>query len=389
MKRKVIKLYHLVIKKMIQCLTGFQCIEKKVIFDSFGGNQYSDSPRAISEQLHELYPDYTIVWALKNDACEYNLPQYVKVVKYRRNRIKFLKEIGTSFCYVTNNPINDGVCKRTGQLFIQTWHGDRPIKKFLYDVDPNEKIISRIMDNELTDYCIAASDIGEKAYRSAFRYSGQILKIGMPRNDNLIVRNIDRENEVRKQLGIHEDTKVLLYAPTYRDNVKGKQNAVVDLKRILDILQGKGEKWTVLIRAHVVSAGIEFKTDDPQFIDATQFPDMADLLTITDMLITDYSSCAGDFILTGKATILAAFDIDEYGNSCRELQYDLSEAGYIVASNQDELENIIKRLSPEDYKKNCEKLCRFFGVTETGHSATDICNIIDKKYSDYIQNKSL
>lgn len=385
MKRRLIKLYHLTVKSIIRFLSGFHRIEKKVIFDSFGGNQYSDSPRAISEKLHQLYPDFTIIWALKKDDSEYDLPEYVKTVKYKRNRIKFLKEIGTSFCYITNNPINDGVFKRKGQLFIQTWHGDRPIKKFLYDVDPEEKIISHIMDNELTDYCIAASNIGERSYRSAFRYDGEILKIGMPRNDNLVVRNTEREKKVRRQLRIDDDTRVLLYAPTYRDNSKGKQDAIVDIERVLEVLQNKGEKWVALIRAHVVSAGIDINTDDnSKLLDVTKYPDMANLLPITDMLITDYSSCAGDFILTGKATILAVFDLEEYGHSCRELQYDLRDAGFIIAENQFELETIIKQYSAEDYKKNCEHLCEYFDIVESGHSASDICRLVNEKYCEYL-----
>ena len=156
------------------------------------------------------------------------------------------------------------------------------------------------------------------------------------------------------------------------------------LIQFLEILQNKGGKWIVLIRAHVVSAGIKIDTENGKIIDVTKYPDMAELLPITDMLITDYSSCAGDFILTGKATILATFDLKEYGYYCRELQYDLKDAGFIVAENQFELERIVKLYSAEDYKKNCDHLCKHFGIVETGHSASDICGLVNEKYLEYM-----
>lgn len=363
----------------------FHPIKKQILFESFNGKQYSDSPRAISEAMHKQYPEYTLVWALKTDENAYNLrPDYVKVAHV--SSFSYYKALATSFAFVTNNAIGPNIYKRRNQFFIQTWHGDRGLKKVLYNQYPDGKGMIQVVDNRVTDLCVAASNVGENTFRTAFRYTGEISKVGMPRNDLLVKRNVEREIYTKKILGIDLDKKVLIYAPTFRDSAKTKQKATVDLISTLKLLEERGEKWTCLIRAHSASKGLDCNnamTD--KFIDVTHYPDMADLLSIGDMLITDYSSCAGDFILTGKPTILAMFDKEEYNRSCREFPFDIDAAGFIIADSQMELENIIRTYSNIEYKNNCKKLLDFFQISESGTAANYICDRLDNAYKKIIK----
>ena len=114
---------------------------------------------------------------------------------------------------------------------------------------------------------------------------------------------------------------------------------------------------------------------------------MADLLSIGDLLITDYSSCAGDFILTKKGTILAMFDKEQYTKHCREFPFDFKEAGFITADNQDELDQILREYSEEDYANNCEQLIRYFNIIESGESSVYICNLINDRYESMIRKE--
>lgn len=353
-------------------------IKKQILFWSFNGKQYSDSPRAISEKMHELFPDYKIIWWLKETKDEYGIiPDYVTIMN--GSRYHLFTTIAESFCFVSNENMSSGFNKRRKQFFIQTWHGDRAPKKVLYDAYTNCKRPLPVGDEKITDLCIAGSDYGESVYRSAFGYGGKVLKVGMPRNDKLINCSADEIHTIRSRLKINNETKILLFAPTFRDGLKSKQDASVNLKRTIGILSQSGQRWICLVRAHPVSAGLDMTYDDV-YKNVTDYPDMADLLLISDMLITDYSSSSGDFILKDKPVIMAAFDYEEYQKNCREFKYSLEEAGFLVAKNQEELERIISEYSTEDYRNNCLKIKKYFNVIETGKSSEEVCKIINSQY---------
>lgn len=361
----------------------FHPIEKKVLFSSFGGKEYSGDPRSISEKLHELYPGYKIVWSFTDKNTDnFLIPDYVKKVG---TKFEYLKEFSTSSAIITTNPVNAGTYKRKGQFIVQTWHGDRGFKRCLYECldDWGVKRAVKITDNKVTDICVAASDYGESVYRNAFKYNGEILKIGMPRNDKLLVNNEKEINLIKTYLNIPPDKKILLYAPTFRDNTPNSQNPIIDISLTLEELNNKGGDWICIVRAHSASKGINIQNKNKKIIDVTKYPDMADLLLISDMLITDYSSCAGDFLIRKKPVIIAAFDKDDYENNCRNFRIPIEETGYFIAYNQNELNSIIRNNTDEDFKQNCENVLAFYETVETGKASEEICYRINKAYQTY------
>lgn len=352
-------------------------IEKKILFSSFAGKQYSEDPRAISEKLHQLYPEYKIVWSfVDKNRTDYIIPDYVARVG---TKIDFYKEFSTSAAFVTTNAIETNIYKRKGQFIVQTWHGDRGFKKCLYEAWKDNKRPTRIIDNKVTDLCVAASDYGENVYRKAFGYYGEILKIGMPRNDKLINCGADEINAIKNNLHIDKNKKLLLYAPTFRDHNSNIQNSLIDIHSTLAQLNKKGEDWICLIRAHSASKGISVP-DANNVIDVSKYPDMADLLLISDMLITDYSSCAGDFLLRKKPIILAVFDKRDYEENCRSLKFPIEESGYFIANNQDELNSIIRNKTDQEFKGMCEKVLNYYKTVESGKASEEICRRIHKSY---------
>ena len=350
----------------------------QVLFMSFNGAQYSDNPKAISIKLHELYPEYQIVWAVADkEKMRKIIPSYIKLVDCYGK--EFYNALSSCFCFVTNTHNRSNIQKRPkGQFFIQTWHGDIGFKKVLYDIEANQNLV--VQDEFITDLCIAASDYGESQYRTAFHYKGEVLRVGTPRNDKLICVDSQEENMTRKTLGIGTDAKVLIFAPTFRDSNKEFQRVPIDMNKVLEILEAKGNKWVCLIRAHANTEKLDFCCDGTHYIDATHYPDMSDLLAIGDLLITDYSSCATDFIRRGKGAILAAFDLDEYVRNDREIPFDFEEKGFIVAKTQQDLNNILEQMDDNDYRKNAAHICQTFHVYESGKSAEIICNRINDFY---------
>jgi CDP-glycerol glycerophosphotransferase len=236
------------------------------------------------------------------------------------------------------------------------------------------------------DLFVAASDYGVRKARQGFLYDGEVIVEGMPRNDKLVHISSygDEANKVRKHLEIGNDVKILLYAPTFRDD-KGCQQCAIDIAATIENLESNGGKWICLIRSHSLSKGISVEGDASKlcsttnYLDVTSYPDMADLLLIADLLITDYSSCAGDFILTGKPVVLAHFDRDEYEAQGRPLWVNPNEAGFLVAKNQGELNHILSHLQSYNIQAIADKINRFYGTKETGLSSEAIVRRIVQK----------
>ena len=345
--------------------------EKTVFFASFRG-QYSDNPRAISECLHRMTPDVKIVWLIKPQYKQY-VPDYVTVVPLTP-RLS-LKAQAQANVWVLNYIYRKqlGVYKGKDNYYIQTWHGDRGLKTIGYLTDYSKGRDYNGYDMSDCDLFVAASDYGIRKARQGFLYDGEIIVEGMPRNDKLV--SIDKFSdevvEVRRRLGISNDVKVMLYAPTFRDD-RGCQQCAIDIAASIENLEFNGEKWICLVRSHSLSKGISMSSDSPAYFDVTSYPDMADLLLIADLLITDYSSCAGDFLLTGKPVVLAHFDRNEYEAQGRPLWVNPNEAGYLVAKNQSELDHILANLYSYDHQAIAEKINRFYGTKETGQSSETI-----------------
>ena len=370
-------------KRARNCRAGlFRPLEKKVVFESYKGASYSDNPRAVSEKMHELYPDYKLVWALPKDydrAVNY-VPDYVEA--YPAESAKYRKEKATAIAYVRNEVTMDDQYKKKGQLFIQTWHGDRGIKKILFDSRQARGIgedLCGYYDHRITDLFIVGSEYAKERIKTAFRYHGRVLKTGCPRNDCLVFP--ENAEQIRERLGVAADKKILLYAPTLRRNSQVVESTL-DVNETLRHFENRGGDWVCLVRAHPKSLGLNISPES-SVIDVSAYPDMADLLMIADALITDYSSCAGDFILRRKPLLLTWFDYEQYIAEDRTFHVDPREAGFLIAREKEELYDMIDNTTDEAFAENCGKILAYFGTCESGHSAEDVCRRIDAAYRRY------
>ncbi len=361
------------------CSRLFGVKGKKVLFMSFSGKSYSDNPRAISEALHRLDQDVEIIWAfLSPEEKRGVVPPYIKLVD-RAKAANFYKALATSKVFVTNFSIIAPKDKR--QRFIQTWHGDRAFKKILYDANPiRERELSESV-NGFCDLMVAGSDYGERQLRSAFHYQGEILKVGTPRDDALLRMEIGDIAKIRSGLGISEKTRILLYAPTLRDQLlHRKENQEIqdlDLASTLKKLEVKYHTdWICLVRAHPWMGGLSGFDSGNKIIDVSSYEDMADLLLISDMLITDYSSCAGDYALTHRPIILYQSDRKEYLEKDRTFYFNMEDSPYMIAESQQELEAWIERIDEKTAWDNCEAILKFYNTYESGQAAEAVAKRI-------------
>lgn len=381
MRKKVLRtLYYLARDLYIRLIRVFTRLDDKMVtFKSFGGTSYSDNPRAISEKLYEIDNSIKIVWILAEKSNRWGIvPNYVKVVK--RNNIPGVWNcFARTKVYVTNENC-DKFPKHRDQCIISTWHGDRAFKKILFDVNDRCRDFVTEAIPYYCDYAITGSKYGEMQFKSAFRYQGEILKYGCPRNDLLLHPDINRIKNIREKLGIEDGIKLLLFAPTFRIinsiNKTGKDYLGIDLKSIREVLKRRGDDWIILLRAHPILLEYSGWKTGEGFIDVTRYEDMADLLAISDILVTDYSSSAGDFALTGKPILLFQSDIEDYLKNDRELYFEMNSSPYYVAHNQTEAEQLLSEITMEKARKNCLDILDFYGAYETGEASYKVAQKI-------------
>ena len=343
----------------------------RVFFSSFKGRGYTDSPARISEALHALRPDAELIWQLERPE---DAPDYVRVVKPRS--LRALWAISTARCLVDNFNRPHYMLKFPDQRYVQTWHGDRPFKKILADANPETEIPETVQ----MDLLMTGSDFGTRICRSAFRYEGEVMQLGLPRNDCLAAPDPAAAERIRARLELQPHERVMLYAPTFRVARVGKaEPAGFDIGRALDRLEARGEVWRCLTRAHTDNKGVS-GVQDPRVRDVTDWPETAELLLVTDLLITDYSSIAGDFALLDRPILLYQPDLTEYTGSDRGMYVDPREYPYARAESEDQLLALLD--DPDALASRNPAIRAFYGMSETGHSAGAVAEWIAERLGE-------
>ena len=342
---------------------------RRVLFSSYTGGGYSDNPRAVSEALHALRPDLEIEWELLPDAPREDVPDYIRIVPART--LKAVRAYATAAGFVLNNNRPGYMLKLPGQFYVQTWHGDRGFKKVLYDMGTDETF----PDGEQMDLAVSGSRFASGVFRTAFRYEGEIMELGCPRNDALVNCTPGDAARARAALGIPEGVRVLLYAPTFREaSSGGAQPAALSLKAVKAALErSTSDKWLCLSRGHELNRGVE--ADAAR--DVSAWRDVSALLMACDMLITDYSSIGGDFMLLGRPVIYYQPDLAEYLARDRQLYFDVDASPLLTAHSKEALMALLS--GPIDGAANCKSCLDYFGANETGRSARAVAEWISNR----------
>lgn len=375
------KIREILIDLYVSVCRAFCGMKNRAVFVSFAGTSYSDNPKPLSEKLHEISPDTEIVWLFKNPAEKRDVvPEYVKCVAIN-DKFEVMKLMATSRCIVNNCALT-GFKKSKKQFLVQLWHGDRSFKKILYDssfIDDEFFLMESV--NGFCNLAVSGSDYGDMQYRSAFKYNGEILTVGTPRDDVLLNYTEDMVDSIKKSLGIAADKKIVLYAPTLRRKnasdrtLQTKQE--IDFERTLKKLEElSSDNWVLLVRAHPSVSGIGGFEENENIKEVSWYEDMADLLLVSDLLITDYSSSAGDYALLKRPIVLFQSDYNEYVEKDRGFYFEMETSPYFIVKNQEELEYVLSNMTPEVVEKNCEEILKFYGTNETGKSSEAVAKRI-------------
>ena len=321
--------------------------KNRIVFCSYYGRGYSDSPKAICEVLRRSGKDLDLVWLCKDSKAKDSLPDGVRAVEYKG--LQRLKVLASAGAWVDNCRKYENL-KRKKQFYLQTWHGFA-LKRVEQDVESTfepEYIEACKKDSSQCDLFISGSGFMTKLYRERFWYKGLVLNTGTPRNDIFYEDHSQIHAKVCKVLKLPEDRKLALYAPTFRGD-KSTDAYRIDAEMVRRKCEEnfKGE-WSVLIRLHPnVAEQSEqlFSYDGDRLINATSYPDMQELLCAAGLLITDYSSSMFDYALTGKPIVQFATDIEAYAKD-RNFYFPIDQLPFRLARSNAELETILSDLQP-------------------------------------------
>ncbi|NHC14094.1 CDP-glycerol glycerophosphotransferase family protein [Motilibacter sp. E257] len=294
----------------------------RVVYNSFNG-RYSDSPRAVHEALLEQAPDAEHCW-LSDPEHAATFPATVATVEiYTPEAVRALE---SADLVVSNSHLEMDWAKRPGATYVQTWHGT-PLKRIHADVlwGPPGLLEHLSEDVDRWDVLLSPNAYSTQVLRGAFRWEGEVLETGYPRNDVLRSPGADDiRRRVRRELGVEEGQTAVLYTPTWRDDAFWEGAVDADpLALDVDAATAElGPDVVLLVRLHYKLTGRMRPRTSPRVRDVSHHADVAELYLAADAMVTDYSSTMFDFAVTGKPLVLFAYDLERYRDELRGFYFD-------------------------------------------------------------------
>ena len=357
--------------------------ENTILYEAFGGRGMICNPYAIFQYLleKEEYQDYTHIWVIDDFADnklqieKYEQYPNVRFVKYKTK--EYCKALATTKYLINNVSFPSYFLKREEQIYLNTWHGT-PLKNMGFDIPGANITQGNTMKNLLSaDYLISSGPyMTRTAYENSYKlknlYEGTILEEGFPRNDKF-ADSSDRDAILQKLqaygVDVKEDKKIVLYAPTWRGDQYGQPET--DLQEIYRLLQKMEdsidtEEYQILIKLHqtvycyMKEQNIELDQEQNKFVPATM--DTNEILSVTDVLISDYSSIFYDFLITGKPVLFYTPDIQKF-EEYRGLYFSTENLPGPVAADADMLGEFLKDIAAATapyqvkYQKAREQIC--------------------------------
>lgn len=359
-----------------------------LIFESFGGRQVSDSPYAIYQLFTQLYPGFRFIWSIdrsqKRFCKENGIPFII------RRTAKWVRTLEKASFWISNARFPAWVKKPSYVTYIQTWHGT-PLKKLGLDIEnvsmpgttTTKYHANFVREANRWDALVSPNDYSTQIFRSAFGFNNQILKVGYPRNDELINSSADDIVALKEQMGIPLDKKVVLYAPTYRDNQfaeKGKYTFELPFS-LDDFKQQYGDDAVLVLRMHyLISNSLDISGYEDFVYDMSNHPSISDLYLISDMLITDYSSVFFDYAYLKRPILFYPYDYHVYKDELRGfyLDYEKDLPGEIAHNETELLTMIGEKLQTPDMSAN-QKFMDFyhrFCAIDDGLSSLKVVNYV-------------
>ncbi|CRK81681.1 CDP-glycerol glycerophosphotransferase family protein [Neobacillus massiliamazoniensis] len=363
----------------------FNCLpikNNKIFLFSYYGSQYGCNPKYISEHILKRYPKdkFDLVWAFNDLSNKGNIAG-VRTVKTMS--IKYFYELCTSKIVITNFRTTNLFRKRKNQFYIQTWHSSlrlKQIEKDAEDLLPLDYVEMAKQDSRKIDLLLSGCKVSTEILKRSFWYNGEIFEQGTPRNDLLFQQSKDLRKNLLNKLNIPDDYRVVLYAPTFRKNNQFEVYNL-DYPKILEKLSDKfGGRWIFLVKLHphMLSQDRQFMGNNQMVKDVTKYDDIQELLSIADVLISDYSSLIFDYSITKRPCFLYVPDLFEYTHQDRPLYFNLTDLPFTTATNNPMLLEKIDYFNTNEYNKTMADFLTKTGSFEEGKACEALTKRIEQ-----------
>ena len=368
--------YKLEMREQEKRIKDYPIVNNRVVFYLFRRRGFTCNVKYILQELvKEAGDKLEIIWVTDYpETCDKVRDLGIEVVKAGTK--KHWEYYFTARVNITSDCQPPYFIKRDDQVAITAWHGGISYKVIGYDcLGPSTDAEIEIygLQNKQPDYWLSGSKRFTDDTAGGFRHDKKtFLSTGMARNDLFFSDTSQLVKKLKKDLGIKSDKKVALYAPTFRRGGKAAQSTF-DLDSFRAALSERfGGEWEILYRGHY------FIKNNPRLsaIDVSQYEDMQELLCLSDVLISDYSSCMWDFTFTGRPIFIYAPDLDEYVYNDRGFYIPVEEWPYPIASDSKTLYENVINFDEEDFKKKITAHHNKEGSFEKGSSAEAACKLI-------------
>lgn len=348
-------------------------LENAVFFESFYGRNASCNPLAIDRELARRAPDVVRYWSVTD--LSVRVPDgAVAVVD---GSPEWWRARGSARLLVINDWMRRRFSRRADQIVLQTWHGT-PLKRLALHrpgFDPR-RMAAVVKESRRWNVLLAQNAYAARILTKAYAFLTRPVWVeGYPRNDVLVTGD---GTAVRQALGIGADERVVLYAPTWRDDREQIVEFVdpAELAARVDAV--------VLVRGHSRTLKPGRDAEGPRVIDVTGYPDTAELLLAADALVTDYSSVMFDFSVTGKPMFFLVPDLEHYRGELRGFYFDLAaHAPGPLVRGMDELVTALTTADPAEHAERYAAWRARFNARDDGHAAERVVTrILDQGFVD-------
>lgn len=349
--------------------------KNRIYLSSNLGQSISCNPYYIFKYMSQKYEgQFEYIWEYRGE----NSKLEKTVVPGTPRSIYYIM---TSKFIISNDGLGSYIPKRKNQVFINTWHGGGAYKKsgtdFITDQHLVDMKINQICGKQTDIFISSCSKFSDVMSQAKLVSRGKFLECGMPRNDFLVTgTEEDIAKKVRNYFQIDVGKKIVLFAPTYRGEEKtAKFHSELNVEMCIKALQRRfGGAWVFLMRKHHFVKNVKFEN----CINASDYPDMQELLYAADVFITDYSSTIWDYSLTFKPGFLFVPDLNEY--RVERSFYTPPESWAFPLAETNEM--LCQAIQNYDEDENRKKICRhheLLGNKEKGDATETIVKLIVSK----------
>lgn len=324
------------------------------IFGEWFGQRACDNSLYFANYVSETYKNIKCYWIANEDADLHRLNKNIVVIKRdSKESKKLFKKCGVAlmnqgfidFSSSANNYFR-------GALTINLWHGVG-WKKIYFDTMKHSALLKplQIIYKKLTlaDYHLVPSLEAEKVHKSAFLMN-KFIKAGQPRNTILFEDSKDIKQQFLKKMKLKEDTKIISYLPTFR--AKDNNSFIFkDETKLNEILSNNNS--IIIQKRHFADKYFSNNNTINNIYDVSDLS-AQEILQISDVLITDYSSCFTDFLIKNKPIVHYLYDYSKYVSNERDLYYTVDEicCGDVCYKYDELLECIKSALNNQDKDSN-------------------------------------